>query len=393
MGAMIRFEPDTVTEGLLRFFAMAAPDSNVYVEIAAPDIRFAAVAFLCVAVFCFRRRITVNPRPALALLALLLVSVAPWLLTSGNGRYYIPMLLCAGPLAVALVYLLPLTRAFRALLAVTVLALQFFVVAMTPPWDSWAWLPWEEAPYFQVDVPNSLASTPPTTYVTLTSISYSLIAPRFPAGSRWVNIALVGAVGRDAMWVQDFLQAAPGRIMLIVPSLRGGLGPNGATNPNVRGALDLALRSQRLALDGGTCELLRSRGMEAIISKRKPEGDTESSGFWVCPLRYPVAAAVEQVKPVSPKVEAVFARIERLCPRFFPPGSSETLHIRGGALRRYAESDMKLYVLDDGMVMYKFWRTLNAAQIGTVDGVLTGKDVVDCKNIRGRGGLPWDREI
>lgn len=391
---MIRFEPDTTAEALLRFFAMAAPDANVYVEIPAPDIRFAAIVFLAFAVFAFRKRLKANPRPTLALLVLLLASVPPWLMTSGNGRYYIPMLLCAGPLAVALIYLLPLTRWFRSFLAVSVLAVQTFVVATNPPWESWAWLPWQEAPYFHIDVPKSLASAPPTTYVTLSTISYSLIAPRFPASSRWISVARVGAVGRDTKWAQDFLEAAPGRIMLVAPSIQGEVGTDGKPNRKVRDALDLLLRPQRLALEGDACQLLRSRGLEAITSKRKSERvDTEGSGFWVCPLRYPVAPAEVPEKPVTPKTEAVFSRIEQLCPRFFPQGSSETMRINGGALRHYAESDMKIYVLDDGQVLYKFWRALNPAQIGTVEGILAGKDVIDCKNIRGRAGLPWDREI
>lgn len=390
---MIRFEPDTAVEGLLRFFAMAAPDGNVYVEIAAPDTRFAAVVFLAVGVLLFHKRLAANPRPALTLLALLLVSVPPWLMTSGNGRYYIPMLLCAGPLAVALIYLLPLTRLFRSFLAIALLALQTFVVATSPPWDAWAWLPWEEAPYFHVDIPAPLTSAKPVTYITISSISYSLIAPRFPASSRWMNVTNVGGTGRDAKWAQDFLAAAPGPIMLIAPSIRGELGVDGKPKRKVRDALDLLLRTQRLALEGDACELLRSRGLEVITSKRKPEGDTEDVGFWVCPLRYPVAAADVQEKLVAPKIESVFSRIEQLCPRFFPPGSSVTTPINGGALRHYTESDMKIYVLDDGSVRYKFWRALNPVPIGTVDGVLSGKDVVDCKNIRGRGGLPWDREI
>ncbi|MFC5496695.1 hypothetical protein ACFPOE_04040 [Caenimonas terrae] len=391
---MIRFEPDTISDGLLRFFAMAAPEANVYVEIAAPDIRFAAIVFLAIAVFAFRKRLSANPRPALVMLLLLVVSVPPWLMSSGNGRYYLPMLLCAGPLTVGLVYLLPLTRWFRTFLAIAVLAVQTFVVAMTPPWDSWAWLPWKEAPYFHIDVPASLAAGPPTTYVTLSSISYSLIAPQFPAASRWINVSNVGAVGRDADWAQDFLKAAPGPIMLVAPSIQGEVAPDGKAKPKVRDALDQLLRSQRLALEGDTCKLFRSRGIEAITIRRKPEGPaTEGVGFWVCPLRYPVAATQAPEQPVSPRVELVFNRIEHDCPRFFPPGNSKTMRINGGAVRQYSESDMKIYVLDDGTVMYKFWRALNPAPIGTVEGVLAGKDVVDCRNIRGRTGMPWDREI
>ena len=391
---MIRFKPDTWVEAFLRFFAMAAPGGNVYVEISAPDLRLAAVVLVAIAVLVFHRRLAANPRPALALLALVFVSLPVWLMTSGNGRYYIPILLCAGPLLVALIYLLPLTRWFRAFLAIAILAAQTFVVATNPPWDSWAWLPWDKAPYFHVDAPKSMASEPPVTYVTLTSISYSLIAPRFPASSRWINVTSVGMAGRDASWAKKFLDASPGRIMLVAPSIQGQVDADGKPRRAVRDALDLLLGPQRLALEGDACELLPSRGLASITGKRNAERSVvEGVGFWICPLRYPVAAMVEQDKPASPATEAVFSRIEQACPRFFPPGSSRTMRINGGALRNYPESDMKIYVFDDGQVLYKFWRALNPAQIGTVEGVLAGKDMVDCKNIRGRTGLPWDREI
>ena len=83
---MIRFKPDTWLEALLRFFAMAAPSGNVYVEIPAPDLRFAVIVFLAIGVLVFRKRLAANPRPALALLAFLLLSVPPWLMASGPAH-------------------------------------------------------------------------------------------------------------------------------------------------------------------------------------------------------------------------------------------------------------------------------------------------------------------
>ncbi len=168
---MIRFEPDTWLEALLRFFLMAAPDANVYVEIAAPDLRFAAALLLALSVALSWRRLAGAPRPAMALFTLLIVATAAWLSTSGNGRYFMPMIVCVGPLAAALVWLLPLTRAFRVFLAGGLLAAQAFVIAQNSPWQAWAWLPWKQAPYFQVDLPPAAPDDKPTTYVTLSSIS------------------------------------------------------------------------------------------------------------------------------------------------------------------------------------------------------------------------------
>ena len=96
---MIRFQPDTLPQALMRFFDMAAPDANVYMEIPAPDIRFASITvLLLVAALCWRR---LGPgRQATAAMSLvLLISAVIWLATTGNGRYFMALLVCAGPIA------------------------------------------------------------------------------------------------------------------------------------------------------------------------------------------------------------------------------------------------------------------------------------------------------
>ncbi len=391
---MIRFEPDTWLEAFLRFFLMAAPDANIYVEISAPDLRFAAMLLLALGVALSWRRRAGSARPAGALLALLLVATAAWLATSGNGRYFMPMMLCVGPLAAGLAWLLPLTRSFRLFLAGGLLAAQAFVVVQSSFWDSWAWLPWKDAPYFQVDLPAGPPPPAPTTYVTVTSISYSLLAPQFPPASRWINITTIGALQRDRGWGQDFLAAAKGSIKLIVPTLNRQSTADGLPDPTVLTALDELLAPARLALDPNRrCELLRSEGVAAIMRRRPATGDEQPPGFWLCELRYPVDQPPSPARAVNARTEEVFARIERMCPRFFAAATTRTMPINGGSLRHYPASDTRVYVLDDGTVLYKFWRALNPVVIGTVDGVLGGSATLRCDEIRGKGLLPWDRGI
>ena len=67
---MERFAPDTLRDALWRPIAMAAPDGGVYMEIMAPDVRFACLALLTVAVVIaavlLRRKVL--SRPTLLLL-------------------------------------------------------------------------------------------------------------------------------------------------------------------------------------------------------------------------------------------------------------------------------------------------------------------------------------
>lgn len=395
MDEMIRFEPDTWVDALMRPFAMAAPDANVYVEILAPDVRFAVVVLLAITALVAWRRLGPNRKPVLALLAFTALSMWPWLGTSGNGRYYIPMLLAAGPLCVGLIYLLPLTRSFQVFLVLLVLGLQIFVVSQNPPSGAWAWLAWKDAPYFQVDVPSDKGEKA-VTYVTISSISYSLIAPQFPASARWINLSSGAATPRDGAWTQQFIGAAE-ELTLVAPSIRQQMTADQQPTEGIRKALDTLMAKQRLALiPGKQCEFLPSKGLIGIAIRNGHHDaavNPDQFGFWLCPLRYPVDQPVAEKSASFLKVEAVFERVELLCPRFFLPGNGETQVISGGALRQYSESDTKLYVLNDGNVMYKFWRALNPVLIGTVDDVMSGKATVDCNRIRGRSGLPWEREI
>jgi hypothetical protein len=89
----------------------------------------------------------------------------------------------------------------------------------------------------------------------------------------------------------------------------------------------------------------------------------------------------------------VFERVERMCPRFFRAGEAITKVIKAGEMRHYVESDMKVYVRDDGIVLYKYSRAFSDEPIGTVQEIMSGKVTVDCSRIRGRSGLPWERRL
>lgn len=391
---MIRFLPDTWLEAFLRYFAMAAPNASVYIEIAAPDLRFAAMALLAAAAVLFWRQRLARARPVAALLVLVLVATVPWLMSSGNGRYWIAMLLCVGPVVVGLVLLLPLTRGLRLLMAGGLLAAQGFVLWDNGPWEVWGMAIWKDPPYFHFAVPRTDPAAPPVTYVTIASNSFSLVAPQFPASARWINLSSGTVTDRDTQSRKDFLAQAA-RLELLIPSIDGEVTPQRQPSEGFLKALDILMESNRLAIDRSqTCVLIESRGIVAMSTKKRllsPERMAHL-GFWMCPLLRLPAQAVPTVSLVPARTEAAFDRVEQMCPRFFPRGHS-SVPIQGGVLRQYPRSDMKIYVMDNGQVKYKYWRSINATLIGTVEEVLDGKATLDCDRIRGRSGLPWQREI
>ena len=258
---MIRFLPDSWRDALLRPFAMAAPDGGVYVEIMAPDFRF---AFILLLIPVLTLLVVLRPwrKPPFKPVAILLTTTAmafvPWMLTTGNGRYFIPFLLVAGPLCLGLVYLLPTTRAFRLAIATCLVVIQATAIYEANPFRLWDWTRWQDAPYFQITLPDDMANEP-RTYVTMSSISYSLIAPLFPAASRWINLSnaptdtgktLEGRLTRAVL-------ESDTPLTLLVPSIPAYTLADGQPDKEVIRSINFLLAEHRLTMSGSpTCRLI-----------------------------------------------------------------------------------------------------------------------------------------
>jgi hypothetical protein len=397
MASMIRFEPDTWKEALLRPIAMLAPDAGVYVEIMAPDFRFCAVVILLILLGIFARPVKWEQSPTVVLLLFVVLAFAVWLSTSGNGRYFFPGLLIVGPLCIGLTYRLPFTRNLKFLIASCVLALQGFVVYQATPWQTWGLAPWGDEPFYGVELDQE-ASTVPATYITVTSISYSLIAPQFPAASRWMNISSQADPDSvDGRRVQDLL-ATSKSIQLLIPTVPDHVTASGQPDAEISEVINDMLENQRLALNSGArCRLLRSRGLasqhfnDPAVVRREL---LDKVGFWVCPLDYPVRSVRDRSVDLPVEIGRAFTLVESKCPRFFAAGQTAAARVEGGWLRVYPHADLKLYVMDSGQVFYKYWRAMNPVLIGNLAEIGTpGFDINCAKAIRGRSGLPWEREI
>ncbi|MBG9388888.1 hypothetical protein [Caenimonas aquaedulcis] len=394
---MIRFLPDTWRDAILRPIAMASPDGAVYVEIIAPDFRFVFLILLALMWLVLARGEQRRKSAPLVLLAFTAVAFVPWLTTTGNGRYFIPFLLIAGPLCIGMLQLIPLSRSFRLTLAAGMVLCQVFVIHEVSPWRYWGHVVWGEGEPFPVEVPADVAAQP-ATYVTLSSISYSLIAPRFHPQSRWVNISTQPGLAdksKEGLRTQALI-AAPGPLKVIFPTVPGGQ-EGDRLDPQLGLAIDGLLARQGLSLeDAGKCRLMRSTGLAGMASSKLADeaaGRAGIHGFWLCTLARRASERSKDAPVLLPRAEEVFAKLERTCPRIFPPNETVSLRIPQGAVRGYPGSDFKLYVLDDGRVFYKYYRALNSVDLGRIDEVLAPGFKIDCNQVQGRSGLPWERTI
>lgn len=395
---MIRFLPDTWREALLRPLAMASPDGGVYVELIAPDFRFVFIVLLAFTWVLMARRTERRLTPPLVLAALTTLAFVPWLSTTGNGRYFIAFLLIAGPLCIGLAHLLPLTRSFRLTAALGMVLWQAFLIYQIDPWRTWGHMTWADGPAFELQVPPDVAAKP-ATYVTLSSLSYSLIAPSFHTASRWVNIANLHGAARNAA---DNLRAqtiidAPGPLYTIFPTVPGGQ-QGDRMEPKLADAIDGLLARQQLSIEhSDACRLIPSPSMARLDVHRKNKAQLQEPamlhGFWLCPLARRASERAVEHAAVPVATEQVFSKLEQLCPRIFPPGGAVSLRIPAGAVRGYPDSDFKVYVLDDGRVWYKYFRALNPVLLGKIPTVMAPEFSMNCLSVKGRTGLPWERAI
>jgi hypothetical protein len=322
------------------------------------------------------------------MLAMILAATVVWLATTGNGRYFMAVLVCAGPVAIALICLLPVTRAFQGALAALLVAGQAFVLWQQPPWDSWTVKHWDRPPYFELQLPSREATAAPVTYATLSLLTYSLVAPQFPANTRWINLFAGSATARDAQWTQDFLRdaAAAGPIRILAPSVPGASLPDGLPNPDMVRSLQKLIAPRNLQITG-ECRYLRSRALEAMaqVEGRAPEPGEILPGFWTCPVAYGSSPKEGQPPvPLPPSVLAGFRKAGEVCARFFPHSEAHPLRLKDGWVVNYG-SQTRLYVMDNEDVWYHFWRALNPVRVGTLPEFLAGRATLDCDAIRNDG--------
>jgi hypothetical protein len=389
----MRFVPDTWYDAALRPLLMADPVNGMYVEIAAPDVRFIALAAVIAVLVLRRRSLALQPRHQAVTLLALVVCFYVWAVVSGNGRYFIWGLLLVGPALVMTVRQMPGTLALRNTIILGVLGLQGVGIWLNFVPNVWSLRPWREGPGFALQA-SPLRETP-ATFLTVGSISYSALVPQMHPQSRWSNIT--GQVEirpglREYPALRELL-LNPGPKYMVARANGLVMGTDGQPLPKVWQSIEGVLSRQQLALIERHCQYLRSGDAEQAF-RRDPSQAVEE-GFWFCPVRLtgtpPQPNAPQSTAPVAPQFDDVFAQVERRCPRIFPPGRARSRQIDGAVQRAYGYSDTNVYVDNSGEVYFKNTRALNPTTIGTIEQVRSGLFKFDCERIPGRYMPPWAR--
>jgi hypothetical protein len=88
----------------------------------------------------------------------------------------------------------------------------------------------------------------------------------------------------------------------------------------------------------------------------------------------------------------VVDEVERLCPKFFPPGGAKLMMVGDMLLAHYGGTDMRLYVESSGNVYYRHLRSLNPSRVGSAQDLKAGAARLQCDKLPGRYLFPWQRD-
>ena len=321
---MLRFLPDGLLEGLLRPFLMIDPAGYLYVEMMAPDWRLALFSACardrrrCRAHQGSHQRRAAAARRRLRRLPLRLdVRDRQRALLHGLAAHRRPAA-GAGDAVAAGVGDVALAGPRRRSLCPGVRPGRLYTA------DSWGLARWVRGP--GIDIEASPLQTRPAIFLSISSLTYSILVPRFDPRSRWANIA--GQVNirpgtKEYPRLIAMLNERPAQYV-VLPVVAGY--PD-ATQPDPA-VHDLIVRSLApfdLELDGAACETLRSSLAPGPIGQ-DGKGST-FRGFWFCPITRSAHTAAQPAKPAmqgAPQLADVFARVEQRCPRFFPPAAARS---------------------------------------------------------------------
>jgi len=383
---MLRFQPDSWVEGLLRPVLLADPSAGLYYEDSAPDWRFLAlVAVLVVAFTVGRGRSMASHRQRQALLMLGTLFYV-WTLTIGNGRYFIAGLLMAGPLLVMAWQWLPGSRALRGLLLLGFIGFQALTVQVMYRPGSWFLAGWRSGP--AVALEESPLRNAPAVFVTLTMNSYSALVPYFHPQSRWANLGphMDISPGQPEYPSMRALLSSSLPRYLVVPASRFEKKLVEQPDEKMQRMMNLALGPHQIEVASPPCTTLRTNLLSHNI--QDDEHPAPVRAFWICPLRTATARTPLEVETIQ-TANGVFSRIEAYCPRFFPTGQGITRRNEDHWVRYYPVSDTHAYIEDAGFVTYKYFRHHSPVLIGTVEEVRAGSMKFDCTRLRGRYLPPW----
>lgn len=371
-----RFVPHDVVDAMALPFRMALPVPWVYTEAIAPDLFPAAVVLLAVALGgrVAWKRWRGHPSPVgldeggaeRRFWLYMGCAWILWLVTNGNGRYALPLLLLTG-VAAALLALRVLDQRRALALCILLLLLQTAntSIASAVRWSSGKWTD----RWLVMRVPEAVRSRP-LLFLSVDGVVKSALA-------RWVHpesafVQLVGATysvpsgGIAGEWVQDQIRSFPGGVRAVFAAPLG-MDEGGAGFDAYVAMLGRTLDRANLAIDPGNCETVEVNGQAAAgpnINGSLSEAPAES--LWICEA-IPTTPS-PQLAAARSRADHIFESLEGRCPDLYRPAGMQTEGDGRIWTRVYPMHDALIVTVNqiDGLVLQRLFGQSARQHVGSL---------------------------
>jgi hypothetical protein len=365
-----RFIPYSLSEALWRPFAIVDPIRMVHEELSSPDLRYAVLVVLALALagrwFWTRVRppsqtkqngSASSDRILTALGCGLAADWIMWLSASGNGRYFLPMASVAAVLIVALLFRLlaakPIVRNYVIAAIFGVQGIQLWMGAEF----RWNEVPWH-GPWLSVEVPQKLRSER-NLYLSEGTMSNSFIAAYLAKDSGFINFTggyALGPAGASGSRIGALIGRFAPHLRVLV---RGDnvYEDGDTTHEPHRSQIDAPLMRFGLRVDTADCETIAinapQSGQEATDDSSAAPYAPGNTGHLVSCRIFPDATDHSQELVEQHAADMILDRLEDACPKLFQPRRMLTEHRGHAWLRNYIDTDVWAWVSQGGVKFYQ----------------------------------------
>jgi hypothetical protein len=351
-----RFRVSSLAAAFAMPFRMATLDRGLYSETFAPDIRFAALVAVALALAAASlargregRRLQATDWRLLGFLA---AASVLWLTTSANARYGMLVLLLGGVALARLVErLLPVVSARIALAAILIVQIGMLAFASPARWfiaEPWSkrWLPY--------DAPAE-ALREPALYLTVELLPMAVVAPFVHPDSSFVNLRGQHSVASDSPKLARLLETHRGHVRALGRGLALG---DGVPPRDEVERYDASLRRIGYRLDTRDCFIIawRPDDRDALsrVANRLTDASPSPEPLSVGSCRLVPAARDPADAEAERRASQLFDSIETRCPRLFRGQKAVTEPLGDGWSRNYGGLDARLELHGERVLLNRY---------------------------------------
>ena len=383
-----RFAANSLAEFAAWPVHMLLPSRLVWTEAVAPDARFLFLALL-LSLGAFKLLVSSAARSSMradsrlvAITVCFLFAWASWLDISGNGRYFMPFVLIAGPMILGWMFFIFGPRNARVVALVVLIFAQTLVVASTGEfrWNKVKW----SGQWFEADVPSTLKEQP-ALFVSTGMRSASYLAPWMHPDSSFVHGSGQYVIAPDTaafLRLKNLARRYSGRVFLLFELQQAD--SSGAPAKPSEDSFRRSVARYGWRVRSQVCQAIRFFGVPSANVKvvKSDQGMAFRSKRFdyfhilACPIEESETDLLAY-KAGEKKTRDVFAKVQRACPELLGNEAPNTDGAPGLWTRFYNRSDVWVTITDRAVQLQRMGQ-FAPISLGSTDLVRQGESAIQC---------------